>query len=189
MRLDSIQAAAKVLQQGQVLAYPTEAVWGLGCDPHQPAAFEQILQLKQRPIEKGVILLAADVHQVQPMLDLLSSEMREQVIHSWTDRQETDRATTWLLPVHDSIPTWITGQHDTVAFRVTTHPLCVALCHAFGGYIVSTSANPAGEAPARTLEQVEDYFGHELACLEGQLGLSQAPSRIIDARTGLVIRA
>lgn len=189
MRLDSIQAAAQLLQQGGVLAYPTEAVWGLGCDPHNQAAFEAILQLKQRPIEKGVILLAADVAQVQPMLELLSPSMREQVIHSWTDRKETDRATTWLLPAHPSIPKWITGQHDTVAFRVTTHPLCVALCQAFGGYIVSTSANPAGDVPARSIEQVEAYFGDTLACLAGQLGLSQQPSRIINALNGVVIRA
>ena len=53
----SVAEAAQVLRQGQVLAYPTEAVWGLGCDPMNEQAFSEILRLKQRPIEKGVILL------------------------------------------------------------------------------------------------------------------------------------
>lgn len=187
--LDSIEAAAQLLQQGEVLAYPTEAVWGLGCDPHNAAAFQKILDLKQRPIEKGVILLAADLTQVEPMLASLPMTMQQRIVDSWSHRAETDRATTWLLPTHPSIPTWITGQHATVAFRVTTHPLCVALCRAFGGYIVSTSANPAGLAPARSQSDVEAYFGAGLACLDGSLGLSQQPSRILNALTGAVERA
>ena len=193
----SVTEAAACLQQGQVLAYPTEAVWGLGCDPYNQQAFLEILRLKQRPIEKGVILLAVKgvillaghLSQVEHLLQDLNPEMRDRVIASWTNTYPTDRATTWLLPSTAAIPEWITGQHPKVAVRVTNHPLCMALCHAFDGFIVSTSANPAGLAPARSLQETTQYFHQQLHYLNGDLGLSQQPSRILDAESGAVIRA
>ncbi|ENW03469.1 L-threonylcarbamoyladenylate synthase [Acinetobacter beijerinckii] len=181
--------AAQLLTQGQVLAYPTEAVWGLGCDPYNEQAFQTILELKHRPVEKGVILLAGHIQQVEHLLENLSSDLRKQIIASWSNRQATERATTWLLPADQHIPTWIKGQHPLVAVRVTTHPLCVQLCDSFGGFIVSTSANPAGLSPAHTLQQAQNYFGQSLNYLEGKLGLSQEPSRILNALTGEIIRA
>lgn len=185
----AVAEAAECLKQGRVLAYPTEAVWGLGCDPLNQQAFLEILRLKQRPIEKGVILLAAHVSQVEYLLQSLSPQMQQTVSDSWTHRSPTERAITWLLPADQQVPAWIKGGHSKVAVRVTTHPLCVALCHAFNGCIVSTSANPAGDAPATSLQQAHQYFSDQLNYLDGDLGLSQQASRIIDAETGVVIRA
>lgn len=185
----AVAEAAEYLKQGRVLAYPTEAVWGLGCDPFNQQAFLEILRLKQRPIEKGVILLAADVSQVDYLLHNLSPAMQQTVIESWTNRSASERAITWLLPADQHIPVWIKGEHSKVAVRVTTHPLCVALCTAFNGCIVSTSANPAGDTPATSLQQARQYFSDQLDYLDGDLGLSQHASRIIDAETGIVIRA
>lgn len=185
----SVAEAASCLKKGQVLAYPTEAVWGLGCDPYNEQAFLEILRLKQRPIEKGVILLAANVAQVEHLLQGLTEDIRQQVIATWTNRKPNERATTWLLPAGDHIPTWIKGNHPKVAVRVTTHSLCVALCQAFNGFIVSTSANPAGLTPARSLQEANQYFANELNYLNGDLGLSQEPSKIIDAEIGEIIRA
>ncbi|MEB6677170.1 Sua5/YciO/YrdC/YwlC family protein [Acinetobacter haemolyticus] len=189
MITSSVADAAQLLKQGQVLAYPTEAVWGLGCDPFNEQAFQNVLECKHRPIEKGVILLAGCIEQVEHLLQDLEPAIRHEVINSWSDRVETERATTWLLPADQHIPTWIKGQHPLVAVRVTTHPLCVQLCHHFGGFVVSTSANPAGLAPARSLEEAHNYFGHSLHYLAGNLGLSQEPSRILNALTGEVVRA
>ena len=185
----SVAEAAQILQQGKVLAYPTEAVWGLGCDPYNEQAFLDILQIKQRPIEKGVILLAGQIAQVEPLLEHLDPHIRQQVIDSWSDRSPSERATTWLLPANEHIPTWIKGNHPKVAVRVTTHPICVALCNAFQGFIVSTSANPAGLPPARSLQDANHYFAQQVNYLNGDLGLSQEPSRILDAETGAVVRA
>ena len=185
----SVAEAAQCLKQGLVLAYPTEAVWGLGCDPFNELAFLEILRLKQRPIEKGVILLAAQIAQIEHLLKPLSTEMYQKVIDSWSHRSPTERATTWLLPAGDNIPTWIKGNHPKVAVRVTTHPLCVALCNAFNGFIVSTSANPTGENPALSLQQANQYFSTQINYLNGDLGLSQEASQIIDAETGEIIRA
>lgn len=185
----SVTEAAECLKQGHVLAYPTEAVWGLGCDPYNQQAFLEILRLKQRPIEKGVILLAANLTQVESLLTNLDDKIRAQVIESWTHQDPTQRATTWLLPATKEIPAWIKGNHPKVAVRVTNHPLCVALCSAFDRFIVSTSANPAGLEPARSLQEAMQYFQQDLNYLNGDLGLSREPSRILDAETGAVIRA
>ncbi|ENU79180.1 MULTISPECIES: L-threonylcarbamoyladenylate synthase [Acinetobacter] len=184
----SVEHAAELLQHGQVLAYPTEAVWGLGCDPMNQQAFQKILALKQRPIEKGVILLASDVEQVEALLAPLDQTRQQEIIASWHNRQAHERGLTWLLPNQTAIPEWITGQHPRVAVRVTNHPLCQQLCRAFGSFIVSTSANPAGLDPACNLEQAQAYFADQLDYLDGELGQSPLPSRIIDAVTGQVIR-
>lgn len=183
-----VDEAAAQLKAGQVIAYPTEAVWGLGCDPFNATAFAKILQLKRRPIEKGVILLASDLSQVAALLAPLNAAQRNLVEQSWLS-PSTDRATTWLLPHQAQIPNWITGQHPLVAVRVTTHPLCQALCRAFQGFIVSTSANVSGLAPAQTLQQTQAYFANDVAYLAGELGDCQQPSRIINALTGEIVRA
>ena len=184
-----LQGAVDVLQQGDVLAYPTEAVWGLGCDPRQEHAFNKILSLKQRPIEKGVILLAENIERVAPLLAQLETNIQQQIIASWQPLQAQQRATTWLLPISDAIPPWIYGKHDRVAIRVTQHALCQQLCQQFDGLIVSTSANPAGLKPAKTAQEVEHYFHQNIAIFDGALGESPEPSRILDAVTGQVIRA
>ena len=189
----SVAEAAQLLKQGDVLAYPTEAVWGLGCDPFNEQAFLKILQLKQRKKKKGVILLASQLSQVMPLLQHLSPTRQQEIIQSWENRSIFERATTWLLPADEHIPTWIKGHHPQVAVRVTNHPLCVALCNTFNGFIVSTSANPAGFEPARNLQQASQYFSSnpmtDLHYLNGDLGASQQPSQILDAVTGQIIRA
>lgn len=189
MLTTSVTEAAQYLTQGEVLAYPTEAVWGLGCDPANEQAFIKILEMKQRPMEKGVILLAGQMSQVEHLLHSLPDHIRQQVIESWTHQSPNQRATTWLLPADESIPSWIQGQHPLVAVRVTNHPLCTALCNAFNGFIVSTSANPTGLMPARSLQEANQYFGADLSYLNGDLGHSEQPSKIINAVTQQIIRA
>lgn len=189
MSFSDLEQAIETLKTGNVLAYPTEAVWGLGCDPNQEQAFNKILQLKQRPIEKGVILLSESIERIEDLLAPLDTTIREQIIASWQPHTASQRATTWLLPISDAIPAWIYGQHDRVAIRVTQHPLCKQLCEAFDGLVVSTSANPAGLAPAINAQEVLNYFGHQVQILHGNVGQSPKPSRILDAVTGEVIRA
>ena len=187
MNCVTLNQAVNLIKQGEVLAYPTEAVWGLGCDPYNQQAFDKILKLKQRPLEKGVILVAASMAQAAPFLQGLSAEQLKKMQDSWQINAE-ERATTWLVPLNAAVPIWISGQHDRVAIRVTTHPLVQQLCNAFGGAIVSTSANPAGLDAAKTASAVNHYFPN-LAILNGKLGKSSEPSRIIDSQTGEVIRA
>lgn len=180
---DPVARAAAALRAGGVVAYPTEAVYGLGCDPRNQAAVERILDLKGRPTEKGLILIAAEFDQVTPFLAPLPEAMRATVLATWPG------PITWLIPAATQTPPWLRGTHDTLAVRVTAFAPAAALCRAAGMALVSTSANRSGEAPARTAAEVRAIFGTGLDdVLEGPCGGRERPSEIRDARTGAVIR-
>jgi L-threonylcarbamoyladenylate synthase len=180
-----IQRACQNVIVGGVIAYPTESVWGLGCDPWSQTAVKRLLQLKQRKWQQGLILVASRWHHIEPLLASLEPHQRMCLQASWPG------STTWLLPdSEDLIPPWIRGQHSTVAVRLSAHPLVVALCDATGGLLVSTSANRSGGAPARTSLQVRLAFGQTLDyILPGTLGHAISPSQIYDLQSGALIRA
>ncbi len=181
---DPIELAAAALRRGGVIAYPTEAVWGLGCDPDNDEALARLLRLKSRDPAKGVILVAGHLEQFAPWLKGLPFELHAPLVASWPGPN------TWLVPDNGRSHALVRGGHDRVALRVSDHPLVVALCEAFGGPIVSTSANRASEPPAMSLEAVREIFGHDLdAILEGELGGLDRPSVIRDLVSGRVLRA
>lgn len=179
-----IRRAALQLLDGKVLAYPTEAIWGLGCDPENEAATLRLLEIKGRPVKKGLILVAASVSQIEHLLTGLSRKQRQQLVASWPG------PTTWLIPdVNDQVPNWIKGEHESVAVRVTAHSMVGALCESFGGPIVSTSANRSNQPPARSALQVVKHLGQDIdGIVHGRLGGQTRPSTIIDALTGKVLR-
>lgn len=178
-----VRRAAALMRRGAVVAYPTEAVWGLGCDPYDPDAVARLLALKARPVHKGLILLAAGMDQLSPWLADLASDQRARLQASWPG------PVTWLVPAGEHTPFWIRGRFDTVALRVSDHPVAAGLSRAFGGPIVSTSANPAGLSPARDRCKVRQYFGESIdATLPGHTGGRASPSTIRDLRTGRTLR-
>ncbi len=181
----ALQQAVTALLHGEVIAYATESVFGLGCDPDNQAAVMRLLAIKQRPVEKGLILIAADWGQLQPYLSpaQLSPVHLQRVFDSWPG------PFTWLMPVAESTPAWLTGQYATLAVRVSAHPQVVALCRVFGKPLVSTSANLTGEPPAKTTAEVQDALGSRVGfILPGEVGGARNPSLIRDAQSGAVIR-
>lgn len=176
--------ARRVLGAGGVIAYPTEAVWGLGCDPWDRQAVERILELKQRPEAKGMILVASSVDQVAFLLDGIPASLRDQALRHWPG------PVTCLIPDPDErVPEWVRGQHRTIAVRVSDHPVVRSLCDAAGYPLVSTSCNPAGRPPARTSWQVRRYFNNRLdRVVPGALGGNRNPSRILDISSGTWLR-
>ena len=179
-----IRRAAASLHQGGIVAYPTEAVWGLGCDPENASAVQNLLALKRRDPRKGLILIAADIAMFAPYLQGLKPTLIEQLQASWPG------AITWLIPNNHHASPWISGGRDTLALRVTAHPVAAALSRAFGGPLVSTSANPQGLPPAKSLMKVKAYFGNTLdAYTPGSIGNAATPSEIRNLVTGEVIRA
>ncbi|MDT8895408.1 Sua5/YciO/YrdC/YwlC family protein [Halomonas sp. I1] len=180
----SLDTAVAALREGGVIAYPTEAVWGLGCSPDDTSALARLLHLKRRDPAKGVILVAADLDQFAPWLEGLSEDRRAVLA------EPQPQPTTWLVPDNGRAVELVRGEHDQVALRVSDHPLVVELCRAFGGPLVSTSANRAGESSAMSAEAVRRIFGNELdALLDGPLGGHARPSTIRDLATGRVLRA
>ncbi|MFZ5722150.1 MAG: L-threonylcarbamoyladenylate synthase [Pseudomonadota bacterium] len=178
-----LRLAAGVLLGGGVLACPTEAVFGLSCDPYDRAAVARLLALKQRPVEKGLIVVAAHVDQLGALLAPLSPAQRRQLASGWPGPN------TWLVPNHGCFPVWITGGSRLVAVRVTAHPPLRALCEAFGGPLVSTSANPGGHPPARTALGVRLRFGGRIdGIVPGDTGGARNPTAIRDLETGRTVR-
>ena len=177
--------AFATLRNGGVIAYPTEGVWGLGCDPRDEAAVLRLLALKQREVAKGLILIASDEAQLAPFIDTasLSAEQLAEVRASWPGPN------TWIVPASTDAPRWITGAHDGIAVRVTAHPLVRALCDGFGGALVSTSANIASEPSPRTRDELDPRIVEGVdAVTDGEtLGRAQ-PSTIRDARSGMTLR-
>ena len=180
---EQIQHAVEALQNGGVIAYPTEAVYGLGCDPCNEAALQRLLQLKSRDTEKGLILIAASYQQLKPFLSELDKETEQELLDSWPG------PVTWLVPANKKVSSSLRGKHTTLAVRVSDHPLVQKLCNSFGGAIVSTSANLAGQEPARTGAEVKKYFENNLDyILEGDTGSLNKPTEIRDALSKKVIR-
>jgi L-threonylcarbamoyladenylate synthase len=172
-----------MLAAGAVVACPTEAVWGLSCDPANEEAVLRLLDLKQRPVDKGLILVAADIEQFGWLLRDLERPDRSRLQLTWPG------PVTWLVPHRQRVPPWICGDFDTVALRVTAHPTMAELCRAFGGPLVSTSANVAGRQPAREQFQLWRYFGDELdGVVPGRLGGDANPTVIRDLESDNIVR-
>jgi L-threonylcarbamoyladenylate synthase len=177
------QLAARHLRNGGLLAYPTEAVYGLGCDPLNAVAVQRLLSLKQRPYGKGFILIAADIKQLEPFILPLKASLRKRLQASWPG------PVTWVVPAQPWVPAWLTGQTRELAVRVTAHPGCVALCNEFGRPLISTSANRRASVPAKTAHKTRRYFPHaDLKFLPGSIGDLQRPTHIIHAQSGRSLR-
>lgn len=173
------------LKNEGVIVYPTEAVYGLGCDPDSEAAVMKLLDIKQRPVEKGLILIADNYGQLLDYVDdaKIPMDKRADIFSSWP------AAVTWVMPAKSSTPKWLTGQFDTIAVRVTSHPVVKQLCQDFGKPLVSTSANLTGQDPVLTLDEAKHAFGDKVAAyVEGALGGNTKPSQIKDAFTGKLFR-
>lgn len=181
----SPQAAAMAMRRGGVVAYPTEGVWGLGCDPFDEAAVLRLLALKQRSVDKGLILVAADIAQFDGLADwdALPATRRGEIAAGWPGPD------TWIVPATARVPRWITGAHAGVAMRASAHPVVAALCRAFGGVLVSTSANPAGAPAPRRLDELDPALRAAVdGVVEGETSGRDRPSDIRDALTGALLR-
>lgn len=175
--------AARWVRAGGVIAYPTEAVFGLGCDPASRSAVTRLLTLKNRSVDKGLILVASDWLQLEHWLQAIPAAWQRRLDRSWPG------PVTWLIPAADHCPAWLTGEHTRLAVRVTAHPLVRRLCRRLDSAIVSTSANRSGQRPARTLLQVRLQFGTEIDfLLPGPPGKLAGPTEIRDLPSGRVIR-
>lgn len=175
-----IYKAIRILKKGEIIAYPTESVYGLGCDPFNSQAIFKLLSLKQRSIKKGFILIAADIKQLQPFLKLTP-----EIIQKITSPQPI----TWLVPCQDNIPYYLKGQYQTLAVRITQHPLAQALCQYYKQAIISTSANIANRPPAKTPLQVRHYFAKKIAhIIPGELGGLEKPTQIYNVIDNKLIR-
>ena len=174
----------RLLQKGEVVAYPTEAVFGLGCDPDSESAVYKLLNLKQRSVDKGLILIASHYQQLIPYIDqsAVTKEQIQMAFNSWPGPN------TWIFPKNANTPDFLSGKYQSIAVRVTNHPLVCKLCDLFAKPLVSTSANLSGHPACKTALEVANQFGNNFPILAGQTGNRSQPSIIRDVLTGTIIR-
>lgn len=180
----NVSQIVEKLQQEQVVAYPTEAVFGLGCNPMSESAVEKLLVLKNRPKEKGLILIAPRLDYLLPFIDVqkLNAEQYARL------QGEYDHPITWVVPTKLTTPKWLTGQFTSIAVRICRHPAVVQLCEQAGFALTSTSANLSGLPPCRMAQEVRSQFGENFPVLDETVGQAQNPSEIRDLLTGQLFR-
>lgn len=175
----ALRRISQLIHAGGIGAYPTEGVFGLGCDPLNLAAIARVIALKGRAEQKGLIVIAASWDQLDEFVN-------------WPNGfrpAPTTRPITWVMPAARGLPSLLTGGRDTLAVRVTTHPPVAALCKAAGMPLVSTSANRSGQPACRTPYQVRKQFQRRVDwILPARLGNQRGPSEIREAATGKVLR-
>ena len=176
--MNGLDEALVDLKQGKVIAYPSEGVWGLGCDPVNEEAVYRLLKLKNRPVSKGLILVGSKLEQMKPYVNI--NKYKAKLITKWPGPH------TWIVPTRTT-PLWIRGNYDSVAVRVSNHPIIIEICNKFGGVMVSTSANMKGKKPVTTQQEVEELF-EGLSIVEGSLGTLNSPTPIQDIQTDKWIR-
>ena len=176
----NIRKAAHTILQGGIIAYPTEAVYGVGCDPYQSASVFRLLKLKNRPIEKGLILVGSKLEQFDDFIEPLSNKQKSTIKNNPT--------TTWLVPATNA-PDWLSGKFNTLAIRLSTHPIIVALCDEIGQALVSTSANPAGKTPAQNNLQARQYFPQLDIIINSETGTLNRPTEIRNLIDQSIIRS
>ncbi len=170
------------LEQGGVIAYPTESCYGLGCDPRNRRAVMKILHIKGRPQHKGLILIGSNFIQLQPYAAPLTDAQWRKIAPTWPG------PVTWLLPSTSKTQPWLRGRHQSIAVRVTGHPLAARLCQALNMALVSTSANRSGKKPARTAAACAKFFGPDVLVVPGLIGRRKRPSTIIELGSEKTLR-
>ncbi len=177
----SISHAAHLIRHGGIIAYPTDTIYGLGCDPYNADAVASINDIKQRPRSKQFILLAGHIDQITPLVDLDKEQLYKLT--------RTTEPTSWVIDAKPSAPSWLISDSGTITIRISQQPDVQRLCRILGHAIISTSANPSGKPPARNSLELHKYFHHSLdKILANHQKLTASPSKVIRLCDNHVIR-
>ena len=122
--MSSLGSVLEHLKSGKTIAYPTEGVWGLGCDPRNPNAIENLLSLKARSPEKGLILIASKFEHFLEFSHV--EDYKDKLLSKWPGPH------TWLVPSKEKLSPLIKGNNDKVALRLSNHKTVCNLCDTFG---------------------------------------------------------
>ena len=148
---NDIKNCINTLQQGGVILYPTDTIWGLGCDAMNEGAAEKIYTIKQRPKEKSMIVLLADARDILQYIAAPHPDIIAIV-------ENFDRPTTVIYENALGFPDNVVNKDGSIAIRVTSDPFCRALIKRFRKPIISTSANISGQPSPATFKMV----GHSI---------------------------
>jgi len=146
--LNAVNQACSVLQQGGIILYPTDTVWGLGCDATNPVAVQSIYTLKQRRDSKALITLAQNQAQLQQYVTHIPTPALPYL------QNTNSRPTTIIYPQAMHLAPNLLAANGSVGIRIPNNDFCQALLQAFQKPIVSTSANISGQATPLNFTQI-----------------------------------
>ncbi len=177
----SLRHAAHVIKNGGIIAYPTDTIYGLGCNPYNAEAVEKINKIKQRPLSKQFILLASNCNQLQDLLKL--NKNQQETISDNTE------PTSWIIQAKPQAPSWLTDKQNNIAIRISQNETVKKICETLGHAIISTSANPSGKTPAKNSLELHQYFHYQIdKILATQKNVFARPSKLIRLCDNHIIR-
>lgn len=155
-----------------IFAYPTEGVWGLGCNPFSEKAVKKLINLKKRPKNKGIIILAGSMEQLLPFTKHLNEKLTKRMNEKWPGPH------TWLVPSSSETPKWLLGPTGLLALRLSNHKTVKELTKSLNMPICSTSANISGKEPAKDSDEIRTFFYDKVHIIEGKLGGLKKPTPV-----------
>lgn len=179
-----IKQAVEVLKNGGVIVYPTDTVYGLGCDIFQKSALERIFEIKKRKRSQPMSFICSDLAQIGQYAQMENSSFR--ILKKYLPGPYT-----FILDARRESPRKILGKRKTVGIRMPAHPVCERLVELLGEPLLTTSANLAGEEAPPDPGAIEEVFGGKVDLILDAGHLSGEPSSVIDltGASPVVIRA
>ena len=158
--------------QDKVFAYPTEGVWGLGCNPFSEKAVNKLINLKKRPKNKGIIVLAGSLQQLLPFTQHLSEKLKKRMNSKWPGPH------TWLVPSSSETPKWLLGPTGLLALRLSNHKTVKELTKSLNMPICSTSEKISRKKPAKDSEEIRTFCYDKVHRIEGKLDSLKKPTPV-----------
>jgi len=178
----AIRLAAHHISHNGVIIYPTETVYGLGCDPTSFDAIDTINSLKQRDNKTGLLLIACHIDQLDGYIKHPSKQQIDLI-------NTTPSTTSWITAAHSKAPPWLVSKDGTIGFRITSHPVTRRLCELLQHPIISTSANYKGRTPvSNTLQCHQEFGGIVDFILTSSIERTESPSTIRQLNDNTVLR-
>lgn len=149
--------ALKALRQGGIVAYPTETFYGLAVDSQNDEAIAALYHLKQRELHKPLSLIVPEIKTLSTFISSIPEAYHQLIDTFWPG------PLTLIFPVNKKMSDILTGGGDTVAVRVSSHPVAQSLCSAWGSALTATSANMSGSRPLNTAIDVKELWGQQIS--------------------------
>jgi len=193
--ISQIKKTAEIISAGGVVGCPTESVYGLSCDPSNQDALTRVLNIKQRDISKGLILVAGDLSYfadyIQPLSDKNIKLIEQELVFK---NGKKTRACSWLVSAKNNVMPEISGvinNNIKIVIRLTAHPVLKGITDILKQPIISTSANISGKAPCESYSDMLKVFNKNYNSLDYIINSecwNLAPSSIKDLITGKILR-
>lgn len=175
---NELHEAVRILNSGGVIAYPTETVYGLGCLISKPDAVSRIRDLKGRDDKKPMLILIPNETFLFPIVEFIHPKA------SLLMRQFWPGPLTLIFKIEEHLPEDLIGKDGGVGIRVSSDSICQELLSFSQAPLISTSANTSGKSPARSCDEVIEYFGNLLdGVIDGGVRNKTHPSTVLDVRS------